>query len=142
MPPAPTPPLEQAALANVIAQVEARLRKDPEQGKGWEAIAPVYLKLGRFRDAANAYANAARLNGETVALLAGRAEAAMLASDGVVTEEARVAYEKILQARARRMEPRFWLAMAKEQDGKLANALAAYKALLAEARPMHLIVRR
>ena len=92
--------VEQAALANVIAQVEARLREDPEQGKGWEAIAPVYLKLGRFRDAANAYANAARLNGETVPLLAGRAESAMLASDGVVTEEARVAYEKILQARA------------------------------------------
>ena len=125
--------MEQAALANVIAQVEARLRQDPEQGKGWEAIAPVYLKLGRFRDAANAYANAARLNGDSVPLLAGRAESAMLASDGVVTEEARVAYEKILQLEPGRMEPRFWLAMAKEQDGKLADALAAYKSLLAEA---------
>ena len=125
--------MEQAALANVIAQVEARLRKDPEQGKGWEAIAPVYLKLGRFRDAANAYANAARLNGDSVPLLAGRAESAMLASDGVVTEEARVAYEKILALEPGRIEPRFWLAMAKEQDGKLADALAAYKALLADA---------
>ena len=125
--------VEQAALANVIAQVEARLRKDPEQGKGWEAVAPVYLKLGRFRDAANAYANAARLNGDSVPLLAGRAESAMLESDGIVTEEARVAYEKILQLEPGRIEPRFWLAMAKEQDGKLAEALAAYKALLADA---------
>ena len=125
--------VEQAALANIISQVEARLREDPEQGKGWEAIAPVYLKLGRFRDAANAYANAARLNGETVPLLAGRAESAMLASDGVVTEEARVAYDKILKLEPGRIEPRFWLAMAKEQDGHLADALAAYKALLAEA---------
>lgn len=125
--------VEQAALANVIAQVEARLRKDPEQGKGWEAVAPVYLKLGRFRDAANAYANAARLNGDSVPLLAGRAESAMLESDGIVTEEARVAYEKILQLEPGRIEPRFWLAMAKEQDGKLADALAAYKALLADA---------
>ncbi len=90
--------------------MEARLREDPDQGKGWEVIAPVYLKLGRFRDAANAYANAARLNGETVALLAGRAEAAMLASDGIVTEEARTAYEKILKLEPRRVEPRFWLA--------------------------------
>jgi len=98
-----------------------------------ERIAPVYLKLGRFRDAANAYANAARLNGDSVPLLAGRAESAMLASDGVVTEEARVAYEKILKLEPGRMEPRFWLAMAKEQDGNLAEALAAYKALLAEA---------
>jgi cytochrome c-type biogenesis protein CcmH len=126
---------EQAALASVIAQVEARLREDPGQGKGWEVIAPVYLKLGRYRDAANAYANAARLNGESVALLAGRAEAAMLASDGIVTEEARVAYEKILKLEPGRVQPRFWLAMATEQDGKLADALATYKALLAEAPP-------
>ena len=57
----------------------------------------------------------------------------MLASDGVVTEEARVAYDKILKLEPGRVEPRFWLAMAKEQDGQLADALAAYEALLAEA---------
>jgi cytochrome c-type biogenesis protein CcmH len=125
---------EQAALANVIAQVEARLRENPEQGKGWEVIAPVYLKLGRFRDAANAYANAARLTGETIALLAGRAEAAMLAADGIVTEEARAAYDKILKLEPGRPEARFWLAMAKEQDGKLGEALADYKDILAAAR--------
>lgn len=125
--------VEQAALASIIAQVEARLRQDPEQGKGWEALAPVYLKLGRFRDAADAYANAARLNGDTVPLLAGRAEAAMFASDGVVTEEVRAAYEKILKLEPGRVEPRFWLAMAKEQDGRLADALADYKGLLAAA---------
>jgi cytochrome c-type biogenesis protein CcmH len=125
--------VEQAALANVIAQVEARLRENPEQGKGWEALAPVYLKLGRFRDAANAYANAARLNGETVPLLAGRAEAAMLAADGIVTEEARTAYEKILKLEPGRPEARFWLAMAKEQDGKLVEALADYKSILTSA---------
>ncbi len=117
----------------MIAQVEARLREHPDQGKGWEAVAPVYLKLGRFRDAANAYANAARLNGETVALLAGRADAAILASDGIVTEEVRTAYEKILKLEPKRVEPRFWLAMAKEQDGRFAEALAEYEALLAEA---------
>ena len=91
-------------------------------------IAPVYLKLGRFRDAADAYANAARLKGETAALLAGLAEASILASDGVVTEEARTAYEKILKLEPERIEPRFWLALAKEQDGRLAEALADYQA--------------
>ena len=127
------PAVEQAQLAHLIVQVEARLREHPEQGKGWEAIAPVYLKLGRFREAANAYANAARLNGETAALLTGRAEASIMASDGVVTEEARTAYEKILKLEPKRIEPRFWLALAKEQDGRLAEALADYQALLAEA---------
>jgi cytochrome c-type biogenesis protein CcmH len=125
----------EAELAEMIAKVEARLSKVPDDGKGWEVIAPVYLKLGRFSDAASAYANAARLRGETVKLLAGLAEASVLASDGVVTEQARTAYEKILKLEPGRIQARFWLAMAKEQDGRLAEALADYSTLLKEAPP-------
>jgi cytochrome c-type biogenesis protein CcmH len=125
----------QAELARMIAQVEARLRQAPNDGAGWEVIAPVYLKLGRYPDAAAAYANAARLQGESVKLLAGLAEASILAKDGVVTEEARAAYEKILKLEPGRAEPRFWLAMGKEQDGRLPEALADYRALLNEAVP-------
>jgi cytochrome c-type biogenesis protein CcmH len=125
----------QAEVADLVAKVEARLSKAPQDGKGWEVIAPVYLKLGRFRDAANAYANAARLQGESVKLLAGLAEASILGSDGIVTEEARTAYEKILKLEPGRVEARFWLAMAKEQDGRLTEALTDYSTLLKEAPP-------
>ena len=65
--------------------------------------------------------------------LAGFAESAVLAADGIVGEDARLAFEKILQREPGRPEPRFWLALAKEQDGRLADALADYKALLSEA---------
>ena len=126
-------PLEQAQIGELIARVEARLREHPEDGEGWDVIAPIYAKLERFRDAANAYARAARLQGESVRRLAGFAEATVLAADGVVTEEARAAYEKILKLEPGRVEPRFWLALAKEQDGKLDLALADYQGLLAEA---------
>jgi cytochrome c-type biogenesis protein CcmH len=126
-------PLEQAQIGVLVAKVEARLREHPEDGDGWDVIAPVYYKLERFRDAANAYAHAARLKGESVRRLAGLAESAVLAADGIVTEEARTAYEKILKLESGRVEPRFWLALAKEQDGKLADALADYKGLLVEA---------
>jgi cytochrome c-type biogenesis protein CcmH len=126
-------PLEAAQIGDLVAKVEARLREHPEDGDGWDVIAPVYYKLERFRDAANAYARAARLKGETVRRLAGFAESSVLAADGIVTEEARAAYEKILAIEPDRVEPRFWLALAKEQDGKLADALAQFKALIAEA---------
>jgi cytochrome c-type biogenesis protein CcmH len=126
---------DQAQLARMVAQVEARLRQAPDDGKGWEVIAPVYLKLGRFVDAAAAYANAAKLQGESVKLLAGLAEASILAKNGIVTEEARTAYERLLRLEPGRVEPRFWLAMGKEQDGRLADALADYRALLNEAPP-------
>jgi cytochrome c-type biogenesis protein CcmH len=126
---------EDADLAGMVALVEARLRKVPDDGKGWEVIAPVYLKLGRYAEAAAAYGNAARLQGESVKLLAGLAEASMLASDGLVTDEARTAWEKLLNLEPGRVEPRFWLAMDKEQDGRLNEALADYNALLNEAPP-------
>jgi cytochrome c-type biogenesis protein CcmH len=125
-------PLEQAQVGDLIAKVEARLREHPEDSQGWDAIAPVYLKLGRFREAAGAYATAARLEGETVRRLAGFAEASVLAADGIVGEEARIAYEKILKLEPGRPEPRFWLALAREQDGKLDAALADYKGLLSD----------
>ena len=127
--------LEQARIGELIAKVEARLREHPEDAAGWDVIAPVYLKLGRFQEAAAAYANAARLDGETPRRLAGFAEASVLAADGIVTEQARLAYEKIARLEPARPEPRFWLALAKEQDGRLADALADYKALLADAPP-------
>jgi len=127
--------LEQAKVARLIAEIEAHLAKSPEDGKGWDVIATVYLKLGRFRDAATAYANAVRLQGESVERLGGLAEASILAGDGVVTEPARTALEKILKLEPGRVEARFWLALAKEQDGRLADALADYKTLLKEASP-------
>ena len=125
--------VEQAGILELVARVEARLRDHPGEGEGWEAVAPVYLKLGRYRDAVDAYARAIQLKGQSVKLLAGFAEASMLANDGIVSEEARRAYERILALEPARIEARFWLAVAKEQDGKLGEALSEYRALLAAA---------
>jgi cytochrome c-type biogenesis protein CcmH len=127
--------LEQAKVTRLIAEVEAHLAKSPEDGKGWDLISSVYLKTGRFGDAATAYANAVRLQGESIERLAGLAEASILASDGIVTEPARTALEKILKLEPGRVEARFWLALAKEQAGRFAAALADYRALLKEAPP-------
>jgi cytochrome c-type biogenesis protein CcmH len=123
----------QARVGDLVVRVEARLREHPEDGAGWDVIAPIYFKLERFQDAAAAYARAARLLGETVPRLAGFAEATVLASNGIVTEEARLAYERILKLEPDRLEPRFWLALAKEQDGQLVAAASEYQSLIAQA---------
>jgi cytochrome c-type biogenesis protein CcmH len=125
--------LDNAPVSQLVAKVEARLRERPEDGKGWDVIAPVYLTQQRYRDAAQAFANAIRLLGESTKRLAGFAEATVLANNGIVTEDARLAYEKILRLEPGRVEPRFWLALAKEQDGDLARAAQDYQNLLAEA---------
>jgi cytochrome c-type biogenesis protein CcmH len=128
-------PLEQAWLGDLIAKVESRLREYPEDGDGWDVIAPVYFKLARYQDAANAYARAAALKGENAKRLAGFAEATIFAADGIVGEEARQAWEKVRKLDPPQMQARFWLALAREQDGKLADALTEYQRLLADAPP-------
>jgi cytochrome c-type biogenesis protein CcmH len=125
--------LDEAGIAELVARVEARLRQHPSDAEGWEVVAPVYFKLGRYREAATAYARALELNGESAKRLAGFAEAGMLANDGIVNEDSRRAWEKVLAREPGRIEARFWLAVAKEQDGKLEEALGDYAALLSAA---------
>ena len=128
-----TETLATAPAADLVAKVEARLAERPDDGKGWDVVAPIYFRMERFADAANAYGRAASLLGETPQRLAGFAEATVMANNGIVTEPARAAYEKIAKADPSRVEPRFWLALAKEQDGRLAEAAADYRAILAAA---------
>lgn len=126
-------PNEAANLVELVAKVERRLRDNPSDGQGWEVIAPVYVMQQRHIDAANAFARAIALLGESPRRLAGLAEAHVLAANGMVNEPARLAYERLRVLEPQRLEPRFWLAFAKEQDGKLADAAADYRALLADA---------
>ncbi len=128
-------PNDTANLDELVAKVEARLRENPSDGLGWDVVAPVYLVQQRHLDAANAFARAISLLGETPKRLAGLAEAHVLASNGMVSEPARLAYERLRVLEPQRLEPRFWLAFAKEQDGKADDAASDYRALLADAPP-------
>ncbi|MFM9941907.1 MAG: c-type cytochrome biogenesis protein CcmI [Hyphomicrobiaceae bacterium] len=130
-----TQPPDTSDVGRLIATVEARLKKFPEDGQGWDVIGPVYLRLARYPEAADAFARAIRLLGENDKRLAGLAEATVLATDGIVNDTARQAYEKLHKLQPQRPEPRFWLALAKEQDGQLQEALVDYRALLKDGEP-------
>ena len=117
-------------IAGLVARVEARLRNHPEDGTGWDVIAPVYLRQRRYQDAAEAYERAIRILGESVPRLAGYGEALVLQNNGIVPEAARRAFETVLASDRTQLKPRFWLAMAKEQDGQLTEAAAAWREML------------
>jgi cytochrome c-type biogenesis protein CcmH len=122
-------------LASLIGQIEAHLAAHPDDGKGYEVIAPVYMRLGRFEDAVRARSEALRLLGETPDRLAGLAQARILAAGGVITSEASDAIAKALALDPKHVEARFLQAIALEQDGKSEDAASAYKAMLADAPP-------
>ncbi len=122
-------------ISELVARVEARLQNYPEDGRGWEVLAPVYMRLERYEDAARAYANALRILGDSPDRLSGFGEARTLADNGVISEIARKAFERAIAMNPKDLRARFWLAVALEQDGKLAAARAAYRELLRLGRP-------
>src|SRR5215471_8426967 len=140
LPDQPLAPRLAAARGNqsvdtLIAQVEAHLERNPEDGRGWEVIAPVYLRLGRFDDAVKARRNALRLNGTTAEREAAFGEALVFAANGVVTAEAKAAFEKAVALDANSVQARYFLGLAAEQDGDRAQAAATWRALIEAAPP-------
>jgi len=128
-------PLQQRSLQSLVAQVEAHLATNPEDGRGWEILAPVYLRAGRFEDAVRARRNALRLNGATGARESDLGEALVYASNGLVTDEARQAFERALELDKSEVKARYFLGLAAEQDGRNQEAAAYWRALLADAAP-------
>jgi cytochrome c-type biogenesis protein CcmH len=114
----------------LVARVEARLRAHPEEGQGWDVIAPVYLSARRYGDAADAYARAIRLLGPSAQRLSGYGQALVLEKGGVVSEEARKSLEQALALDVTLVEPRILIAIAKEQDGQFAAAIEDWRGLL------------
>jgi cytochrome c-type biogenesis protein CcmH len=126
-------PASDRNLEALVARVEARLREHPDDGEGWDVIAPVYMGWHRYADAAEAFRQATLLLGESAKRLAGYGQALVLANDGVVTEDARAVLERASALDPDLIQPKLVLIIAKEQDGQLAAAAEAWRALIASA---------
>ncbi|MBV9221140.1 MAG: c-type cytochrome biogenesis protein CcmI [Methylobacteriaceae bacterium] len=137
----PDAPLEarlNASLADMdvsvaIARLEARLAKHPDDGMGQEVIAKLYLAVGRADEAAAAYAKALELLGETPQRREDYGEALVAAANGVVTADARAAFETTLRADPSRPKARYYLGLAAEQAGDGNRAVEIFSKLVAEA---------
>ena len=121
-------------LEALVARVEARLREHPEEGEGWDVVAPVYMGWQRYQDAADAYGQAIRLRGPSAKRLSGQGQALVLANNGVVSDEARTALERAVALDQSLTEPRILIAIAKEQDGQFAAAIEDWRAILANSQ--------
>src|SRR4051794_30295500 len=121
------------SIENMVAQVETHLARNPEDGRGWELIAPVYLRLGRADDAVKARRNALAFNGENSERFASLGEALVAASNGVITAEAKSTFERAVALDGENVKARYFLGVAAEQDGRPSDAAAIWRAMLAGA---------
>ena len=122
-------------LDEAMARIEAHLAQNPDDGAGNEVIGPVYMNAGRYEDAARAYAAAIRILGEKPTRLENYGEALVAQSSGIVSADARKAFERALQLDPKALKARFYRALAAEQEGDTATAVATYRSMAADAPP-------
>jgi cytochrome c-type biogenesis protein CcmH len=126
-------PTQAQDISVLLSRVEAHLAANPDDARGWELLGPVYVRLGRYNDAAAAFSNTIRLLGPSPERESDMGEAITRASGNVVTPEARAAFERARALDPGAVRPRFYLALALEQDGRTGEAIAAWHELLQEA---------
>jgi cytochrome c-type biogenesis protein CcmH len=128
-------PSEAGKVETMVAQVEDHLARNPKDGRAWEVLAPVYMRLGRYDNAVRAWRNAISLNGSSASREADLGEALVFAANGVVTAEAKSQFERALALDGQDVMANFYLGMAADQDGRRADAEKIWRDLLARAPP-------
>ncbi len=151
MPGAPDQPLaarmnaDEPDLAVLVARVEQHLAENPDDGRGWDVIAPIYLRDSRFEAAENAYANAIRVSGATADRLAGQGEAIVAMNSGIVTDEALDIFRQAKALDPNELRALYFMALAAEQSGESALAVERFRQLesaLPEGSPWRDMVDR
>jgi cytochrome c-type biogenesis protein CcmH len=120
-------------IAQLVARVEAHLKTAPEDGRGWEVLAPVDMQLGRYDDAVKAWRNAVTFSGSTAQREASLGEALIAQANGTVTAEAKKAFERAVALDAADAKARYFLGLAAEQIGQREEAAAIWRGLLTSA---------
>ena len=124
-----------ARSPNWSAGSNSHLEQNPQDGRGWEVLGPVYMRLGRYDDAVKARRNALRLLGPNSEREADLGEALTVAANGIVTAEARQAFERAVRLDDSDYRARYFLGLAAEQDGRPNEAAEVWRSLLAGAPP-------
>ncbi len=134
----PSPPAAAAGaplpdVETMMAGLRARLAENPEDLEGWIMLARSAGTLGDHGEAIEAYGRALALNPDMPSVHSALGEVRVMAAEGLVTDAAQRAFETALAGDPEDSRARFYLALAREQDGDLHGALDALVALLADA---------
>ena len=134
-PPGPTAAGEapQMSLEQAAERLRARLDERPAELDGWVLLGRSYMTLNRPAAAAAAFARALDLAGDRPDLAASYGEALVAARGGRMDADARAAFAKALAGDARDPRARYYLGLARAQDGDVAGALQDWVDLVAIA---------
>lgn len=127
-----------AGLDDMVAKLAQRLDSNPEDAEGWALLARTLVRLEKYRDALNPYAEAIARASSDSQLAAEYAETRVLANDGVVDAIALDLFRKITGDQSASTaeqvyQARYYLALHLAQSGDLEGGLVAWRSLREDA---------
>jgi len=122
-------------FADLIAELELRLKDNPEDRRGWVLLARGYARQNRLSEAMTAQQRAVALattDSEAAETAAGFGQVLVEEANGLVTPEARQAFAEATRRDPTQQQARYFLGLAKLQDGNEQAAIDDWRALLAD----------
>ena len=120
-------------IASMIGQLEAKMAASPGDPEGWRMLGWSYFQTQRFAEAATAYGKAVKLAPTGPGFASAYGEALVQAAQGVVGPEARRQFAAATKLDPADARARYFLGMAKDQDGDHKGAVDDWIKLLATA---------
>jgi len=115
----------------LIARAEEHLAKNPDDIRGWQILAPVYTKLRRFSDASFALKRVMALSSNDPKAVADYGESLIIGNRGEVNSQALEVFHNLLKTNPKMSRPLHYIALADAQAGRLKEAAAKWRTLLA-----------
>lgn len=122
-------PVAQQDMGMLIGRLEERLEQNPDQGQGWELIAPIYMRAGRTGDAIAAQERAIRILGATSEREVVLGEYRRIAS-GRITADSKAAFERALALDQNSSAALFYLGLEAEENGRPDDAKKFWSRLI------------
>ncbi len=122
-----------AQVSNIVDRLRQRLIEQPDDLRGWLLLGRTLVALQRYPEAVTAYEAAARLAPRDAAAQTGYGEALTMTAEGSVTPSAAAAFARAAAIDPKAPTARYYLGLAKFQDGNAAGAYDDWMALAQEA---------
>ncbi|RME63916.1 MAG: c-type cytochrome biogenesis protein CcmI [Alphaproteobacteria bacterium] len=116
-------------IDDMVARLQARLERTPEDVRGWQMLGRSMQVLGRPGDAVTALERAYALAPEDVGVQAELAEALVQAAGGQVPARAQTLFRAVGEKDAQEPRAPYYLALALAQAGDGAGAIALWRGL-------------
>lgn len=117
----------------MIVTLRERLKTEPGNPKGWQALGFALIQTGKPDEAAAAFAKASALVPDNMDYKSAEAEALIQAAQGIVTPAAQQLLDAVLAKDPKNARSRFYDALASEQAGDKPAAFERWSRLLADA---------